>query len=205
MSAVPPAPEFGQALPYGAASPDTLALLATRRSAAPQTLTEPAPEGDQLDDLLRIAARVPDHGKLSPWRFIVLAGAAKAEFARRLEMLAAEQPNAEKAVKTLVKLKTPPLCVAVISRVNEGVTIPPWEQELSAGACCMTLALAATAMGFGANWITDWYGFDARACALLGLSPEERVAGFVLLGTQTEAPLERVRPDVAAITSWWEP
>jgi nitroreductase len=176
----------------------------TRRSAAPQSLAPPAPTGEQLDELLRIAARVPDHGKLSPWRFIVLAGEAKAELARRLEVLAKEQPNPDKATNVLFKLKTPPLCVAVISRIDESATIPAWEQELSAGACCMMLVLAATAMGYGANWITDWYGFDARAHALLGMTPKERVAGFILLGTPTEAPLERARPDMAAITTVWE-
>jgi len=203
MTSVPPAPQFGQALPFGSACAETLALLATRRSATPQSLVKPAPEGAQLDELLRIAARVPDHGKLIPWRFIVLAGEAKTEFARRLETLAKEQANPEKAAKALGKLTAPPLCVAVISRVDESASIPAWEQELSAGACCMTLVLAATAMGYGANWITDWYGFDARAHALLGMTPKERVAGFILLGTPTEAPLERARPDMAAITTVW--
>ena len=205
MPAVPPAPEFGQATPFGKVSEETLALLALRRSAAPQTLTSPGPTGQALSDLLRLAARVPDHGKLTPWRFVVLEGAAKSAFAARLEGLAAEQPDAAKASKTLFKLREPPLCVAVISRVDAQADIPVWEQELSAGACCMTLVLAATAMGFGANWITDWYAFDPRALALLGLHPEERVAGFVLIGTPSEAPLERVRPDVEAITSYWTP
>jgi nitroreductase len=201
MPLVPPSPEFGEALPVGPASPETLALLARRRSCSPQHLAAPAPSGQMLDDLLRLAARSPDHGKLSPWRFIVIAGEAKAELAARLEVLAKEQPDPVKAEAVLFKLKTPPLCVAVVSRVDEQALIPAWEQELSAGAVCMTLSIAATAMGFGVNWITDWYGYDPRAGALLGLSPKERIAGFVLLGTPTEAPLERVRPDMAAITS----
>ena len=104
----------------------------------------------------------------------------------------------------LFKLKTPPLCVAVISRVNEQATIPGWEQELSAGAVCMNLVIAATAMGYGANWITDWYGFDPRSHALLGMMPGERVAGFVLIGTPAEAPLERARPDMATLVSEWQ-
>jgi nitroreductase len=186
-------------------SEETLSLLALRRSAAPQTLTAPAPSGEALTDLLRLAARVPDHGKLVPWRFILAEGAAKGVLASRLEGLAAEQPDPAKASKALSKLRAPPLCVAVVSRVDTQASIPVWEQELSAGACCMTLVLAATAMGFGANWITDWYAFDPRALALWGLHPGERIAGFVLIGTPNEAPLERVRPDVEAITTVWKP
>ena len=204
MPAVPPQPEFGQALPFGQVSLETLALLATRRSSTPQALAEPAPTSQQLEDLLRLAARAPDHGKLFPWRFIVIEGEAKAELAARLDVLAKEQPEPGKASAVLFKLKTPPLCVAVVSRVNEEAPIPAWEQQLSAGAVCTTLLIAATAMGYGANWITDWYGYDARAGALLGLAPGEHIAGFVLLGTPTEAPLERVRPDMAEITSVWE-
>jgi nitroreductase len=205
MPVVPPPPAFGEALPFGQISPETLALLALRRSSSPQHLAAPAPGGPVLDDLLRLAARAPDHGKLFPWRFIVIAGEAKAELAARLEVLAKEQPDPVKAAAVLFKLKIPPLCVAVVSRVNEQAPIPAWEQELSAGAVCMTLSIAAAAMGFGANWITDWYGYDPRAGALLGLAPKERIAGFVLLGTPTEAPLERVRPDVAALTTVWAP
>ncbi len=199
---VPPPPPFGAPAPFGQVSPETLALLATRRSASPKSLAAPGPSPDELQGLLRLAAHVPDHGKLAPWRFIVLAGEAKARFAERLEGLAVEQADPGKAAAVLFKLKTPPLAVAVISRPVEA-SIPLWEQKLSAGACCMTLVIAAQAMGYGANWITDWYGYDARAGALLGLGSDERVAGFILIGTPTEAPMERVRPDVEAITTVW--
>jgi len=203
-ASVPQPPEFGQPAPFGQVSPETLTLLAQRRSSSPQHLAAPAPSEPQLQDLLRIAARVPDHGKLFPWRFVILQGAAKAELAARYEALAKERPDPDKAAAVLFKLKVPPLAVVVVSRVVEG-PIPAWEQLLSAGACCQTLAIAATAMGFGANWITDWYSYDPRATALLGLSDNEQVAGVVLLGTPTEAPLERVRPDVDAITTVWQP
>jgi nitroreductase len=201
---VPSPPEFGQPAPFGQVSPETLKLLASRRSSTPQTLAEPAPEGRELMDLLRLAARVPDHGKLFPWRFILLRGAAKAELAARYAQLAKERPEPDKAANVLFKLKTPPLAVVVVSRVSEG-PIPAWEQLLSAGACCQNLVIAATAMGYGANWITDWYSYDPRATALLGLDKGEQVAGVVLLGTPTEAPLERVRPDVEEITTEWAP
>jgi nitroreductase len=201
---VPAPPEFGQPAPFGQISPQTLAFLASRRSSSPQHLTTPAPSDEELHDLLRLAARVPDHGKLFPWRFIILQGEAKALLAQRFEALAKERPDPDKAAGVLFKLKTPPLAVLVVSRVSDG-PIPAWEQLLSAGAACQTLVLAATAMGYGANWITDWYSYDPRATALLGLESNEQVAGVILLGTPTEAPLERVRPDVDAITTVWKP
>ena len=201
---VPAPPQFGEPAPFGRPAPEILSFLASRRSSSPQHLAAPAPSGAVLADLLRLAARVPDHGKLFPWRFIILEGAAKAELARRFEALAKERPDPEKAAGVLFKLKTPPMAVVVVSRVSDG-PIPAWEQLLSAGAVCQNLVIAATAMGFGANWITDWYSYDPRATSLLRLESHEQVAGVVLLGTPTEAPLERVRPDVEAITTVWEP
>jgi nitroreductase len=201
---VPPAPAFGDPVEVARPSPEILALLARRRSASPQAMTGPGPSPEALQTLLRLAARAPDHGKLFPWRFVILQGEAKAAFVHALEPLAADQPGPEKALATLAKLRNPPLTVAVISRVIE-CPIPEWEQILSAAAVCQNLLLAADAMGFGANWITDWYAYDDRAKALLGLEPGERVAGFVHLGTPGEAPLERVRPEVDKLTSVWKP
>ena len=200
---IPAAPAFGDALPI-AASPEVLAFLARRRSASALSLRAPAPSDDELTDLLTLAARVPDHGKLAPWRFIILRDAGKAAFAARLEALAAGHPDGPKLIAKLGKLKAPPLGVAVVSRAVEG-DIPAWEQLLSAGAVCTTLTYAATAMGYGANWITDWYAYDPAARAALGLADDEQVAGFVFIGTPAEAPQERVRPDVAALTSVWKP
>jgi nitroreductase len=195
-----PAPiAFGQPCPLRP-SPETLTLLAERRSSSAATLQAPGPDADQLADLLRIAARAPDHGKLFPWRFIVLEGEGKAAYARALETIAAEQGHNPAA---LAKLSNPPLAVAVVSRVSEG-KIPLWEQQLSAGAVCALLLVAAEAMGFGANWITDWYAYDAYARRALGLAEAERVAGFVYLGTPSEPPLERVRPDVTDLTTRFE-
>ena len=197
---LPAAPQFGDPLPVTAA-PEVLAFLARRRSASAMALRAPGPSAAELTDLLALAARVPDHGKLSPWRFIVLAGDAKAAFAARLETIAATRAETPKLVAKLGKLKAPPLGVAVISRTVDG-DIPAWEQQLSAAAVCTTLLYAATAMGFGANWITDWYAYDPDARAALGLTPDERVAGFVFIGTTEEAPQERARPDVAALTTY---
>jgi len=196
------APLFGEPVPI-VASPETLAFLTRRRSASALTLNAPAPTDAELSVLLTIAARVPDHGKLAPWRFVVLRGEAKAAFAERLAHIAGKRPDEAKLVAKLSKLRAPPLCVAVVSRHVES-EIPEWEQRLSTGAVCALLVTAAQALGYGANWITDWYAYDADAQALLGLTTGEKVAGFVYLGSAGEAPLERVRPDVGAITSVWE-
>jgi nitroreductase len=196
-------PEFGEPLP-NKPSPEVLAFLARRRSAAALTLRGPGPTPRELDDLLKLAARVPDHGKIGPWRFIILEGKAKDAYAARLEKVAAQRPDGAKCVAKLGKLKTPPMGVAVVSHITHG-EIPDWEQVLSAGAVCTTLLYAATAMGYGANWITDWYAYDEKARGALGLSPTERIAGFVFIGTPAEVPLERVRAELAPRVSRYEP
>ncbi len=201
---VPPAPAFGEPVEVARPSPDTLALLARRRSASAALLAAPGPAPEELHALIRLAARAPDHGKLFPWRFLILEGEAKIGLVRELERLAATQPNPEKALATLAKLRNPPVTVVVISKVID-CNIPEWEQLLSAGAVCQNLLIAADAMGYGANWITDWYAYDDRGAALLGLEPGERVAGFVHLGTMPEPPQERVRPDLDKLLASWTP
>lgn len=201
-TSLPPEPEFGAALPF-AAAPEVLRFLALRRSTPALTLTEPAPDTRQLTDLLRLAVRAPDHGKLSPWRFIILEGAGKAAYVERLEAVAADRSDPPLAAK-LAKLKVPPLAVAVVSSPKPGA-IPEWEQILSAGVVCTNLTYGALAMGFGANWITDWYSYDADAGAILGLKAGERVAGFVLIGTPREPPLERERPNLEPLVTRWTP
>lgn len=200
---LPEPPAFGEPVPQNPA-PEVLHFLARRRSASAVMLAEPAPSPAELDALLRIAVRVPDHGKLSPWRFVLLQGEAKAQAAARLEALAKGRGDARSVAK-LAKLKTPPLAVVVVSRARPGLEIPEWEQQLSAGAVCTLLLIGAQAMGYGANWITDWYSYDAEARAILGLAPEERIAGVVMLGTANEPPLERERADPAGLTSVWRP
>jgi nitroreductase len=198
---LPPAPEFGAPIPLVPA-PEVLTFLATRRSTSALTLTAPAPAAGEIDALLRLAVRVPDHGKLAPWRFVILEGEAKARFAGRLEGLALAR-NDQTAAAKLGKLKVPPLAIAVIS-APKAAAIPEWEQQLSAGAVCTTLLQATLAMGYGANWITDWYAYDEDAKKILGLSGDEQVAGFMLIGTPREPALERERPDLAALVTRWE-
>ncbi len=198
---VPPAPAFGETLPIETAR-EVLAFLARRRSASAMTLTAPGPDDAELADLLRLAARVPDHGKLSPWRFVILRGAAKDVFAEKITALAGDQANPVKANAALRKLTRPPVCVAVISRYIPG-EIPEWEQRLSAGAVCQTLLVAAAAAGFGANWLTEWCAYDDIVTRALGLDEGEKVAGFVYVGTATAPLEERERPVLDEIVSHW--
>lgn len=195
-------PEFGAAVPQ-AAAPEVLEFLVRRRSASALTLGQPGPSPEDIADLIRVAVRVPDHGKLAPWRFIVLEGADKTAFADALDALARTRGD-DRASGKLGKLRTPPACIAVISSPKAG-DIPEWEQRLSAGAVCTNLLYAATAMGFGANWITDWYAYDVEACARLGVSGDEKVAGFILLGAPGDPPRERERPDPTRLTRRWTP
>ena len=181
--------------------PEVLEFLATRRSASAQTLAAPGPTPDEVDILIRLATRVPDHGKLTPWRLILLETAPKAAFAAQLEALALERGDAKAAAK-LGKLKAPPLGVAVIARSRQS-DIPEWEQMLSAACVCTNLLYGATAMGYGANWITDWYAYDPDALAILGLEDGERVAGYIFVGAANTPPLERIRPDAASLVSRW--
>ena len=196
------APEFGEALPISASS-ETLGFLTRRRSASALSLAAPGPSVDEVRTLLTIAARVPDHGKLAPWRFILFSGEAKARFVAGLEAIAAGRVDGGKLHAKLAKLRTPPLTIAVISRHLEG-DIPEWEQRLSAGAVCMNLVTAAQATGYGANWITDWYAYDPEALALLGLGPGEKVAGYIFMGTPASPAQERERPDLRGLVTRWE-
>jgi len=183
---------------------DRLEPLRTRRSVAPHLLGEPAPTADELNVLLTIAARVPDHGRLTPWRFVVLEGEARHRIG---EVIAAayraDEPAADEArlAAERERLARAPLVVAVVSRARPHVKIPEWEQTLSAGAVCMTLVIAANAMGFGTSWLTEWYGFDRRVLDALGLDPDENLAGFVHIGRTTTPPVERPRPVLADIVT----
>jgi nitroreductase len=165
-------------------------------------LTTPGPSADEIQTLLTLGARAPDHGKLAPWRFVVIDGEAKADFVTRLEVIAASRPESANLLAKLSKLRVPPLTVAVISRYVAG-KIPEWEQRLSAGAVCAQLLMASQALGYGANWITDWYAYDPDALTLLGVVEGEKVAGFIHIGTPTEAPLERVRPELQSLVTVW--
>jgi nitroreductase len=183
---------------------DSLALLQHRRSVAAHRLTEPGPSADELQTLLTVAARVPDHGRLAPWRFIVIEGEARRRIGETIAAaFQADQPGAdgEKVAAERNRLARAPLVVAVVSRSKPHVKIPDWEQVLSAGAVCMNLLHAAAALGYGATWITEWYAFDRRVLDALGLAPDERIAGFVHIGTPLERPADRVRPELSSLVT----
>ena len=184
---------------------DTIALMARRRSVAPQHLDGPGPSPDELDTLLRLASRVPDHGKLVPWRFIVIEGAARDRVGRlALETRLANHPDLNEADRQveLARFSRAPLVVAVVSRAAAHAKIPLWEQVLSAGGVCMALTVAATALGFGSAWLTEWCAYDARFRMGLGLAAHETVAGFVHIGRPKMVPEDRVRPALADIVTY---
>lgn len=194
--------DLGASLPLPVPSPELERRLATRRSAPAQALAAPGPSPAEVERILALGARTPDHGKLFPWRFVVMGPESRAALAARLEPLAARQPDPAKAVKVLSKLTCPPLTILVVSAPVPSLKVPEWEQRLSAGAVCMNLEHAANALGYSASWITDWYSYDPDATALLGLSGLEQVAGFIHIGTLAEPPLERPRPDLPSRTTY---
>lgn len=184
-----------------------VAMLKSRRSVPASQLVEPGPTAEQLETLLTIAARVPDHGKLVPWRFIVFAGAGRAAAGELIaRVYHADNPGADEAklAHERGRLTRAPLVVGVVCRAAPHVKIPEWEQQLSVGAVCMNLIVAANAMGFGTVWLTEWYSHDRRVAEGLGLAPHERMAGFVHIGTATEKPADRVRPVLSEIVRVFE-
>jgi nitroreductase len=190
--------DLGQALPLPVPSAEMQARLAVRRSAPAQVLTGPGPSRAEVERILQLGARTPDHGKLFPWRFVVMGPGSRSALAERLAPHAARQADPVKARNVLSKLTAPPLTILVVSTPVEGHKVPVWEQQLSAGAVCMNLEHAANALGYSASWITDWYSYDPHAVELFGLVQGEQVAGFIHVGTLAEPPLERPRPDMAA-------
>ncbi len=199
MTLLPPI-ALGDALPAPTASPEMLHRLATRRSAPAQALIAPGPSADQIAAILTLAARTPDHGKLFPWRFVVLGPMTRAEAAGRLATMAVEKALPGKAAAVLAKLTAAPTTILVVSTAAPGPK-PVWEQELSAGAVCMNVEHAAAALGFSSSWITDWYSYDVDGRGLFGVRDDEKVAGFIHIGTVVEPLLERDRPNVSAITT----
>jgi nitroreductase len=184
--------------------PDALDLLTTRRSFKPVELAGPAPSAAEVEKLLTVASRVPDHGKLTPWRFIVFEGDARQKAGEAIAAaFRAKYPEAkpEQIEFERNRLARAPLVVAVVSRAAQHVKIPEWEQVLSAGAAAMNLVLAAHALGYGASWITEWYAYDRNALDALGLEPHERIAGFVHIGRPPGVPEDRPRPPLSEIAS----
>lgn len=188
-------------------APDAIDLLLSRRSGSAKAMTGPGPDSSQLQQILKAAARVPDHGKLFPWRFIVIEGEARGRFGAVLaDSLKETDPTAatdERLARERGRFERAPVVVAVVSRVREQIPIPVWEQELSAGAVCQTMLMAAHALGFTANWLTEWCAFHPLVLERLGLKPGERVAGYIYIGHPATPLEERVRPDMSKIVTYY--
>ena len=184
-------------------APQTLDLLLSRRSGSAKTMKGPGPNADELRRILAAGVRVPDHGKLTPWRFIVFEGEGRARMGEILaQCIAGERDTSpERVEQERNRFMRAPVVIGVVSRIREQIPIPVWEQELSAGAVCMTIVLAAHAMGFVANWITEWYAYDRRVLDTLGLEPFERIAGFVHIGSSSEPRIDRPRPTLAEVVT----
>lgn len=186
--------------------PDALDLLATRRTISAAFLAEPAPDQATLDQLLTIASRVPDHGKLTPWRFIVYRGAAREAVGARLAAIVqARDPAVTEArlADERGRFSRAPLVIGVVSRAAEHVKIPIWEQQMSAAAAAQNLLVAVHAAGFSGQWLTEWCAYDPEAAAMLGLRDGERFVAFIHVGTPTVPPQDRPRPALADIVSEW--
>lgn len=187
-------------------SADARATIALRRSASKRSLIAPGPSDEQLDDLLTVATRVPDHRRLAPWRFLVFTGEARTTFnTAAVAIQKQEDPQASEIMlaDTAGYFTRAPSVVAVISSPDVNHKTPVWEQELSCGALCQNLLLAANASGWAGCWLTEWIAFSPGINALLGLTEHERIAGFIYLGTCKDKPQERMRPDVTSKIVRW--
>jgi nitroreductase len=184
--------------------PDALELLKIRRSVKPREMTGPGPSPAELETILTIGARVPDHGKLTPWRFIIFEGEARLRAGEVIaNVFAWKNPHAQPSEIELEKrrLTDAPLVIGVVSFTKPHPKVPPWEQELSAGASAMNIVTAATALGYGACWLTGWFAFDRDVLDGLGLKADEKFAGFIHIGTPSKPSEDRPRPALADIVT----
>jgi len=186
---------------------DLIEFLSVRRSNLAKVMDNPGPDAATRDKILEIAARVPDHRKLTPWRFVLFEGEARTAFGKHISAaFTAENPDAplDRGVFEAERFMRAPLVVAVISSpVDCPRGTPKWEQELSAGAVCFNMCLAAQAHGFGAQWLTEWYAFDPLVNKALGVAETERVAGYIYIGTAMAQPTPRTRPVLENVTEIW--
>jgi nitroreductase len=195
-------PDFGQKLPAAHPCDETINLLRLRRSTAADLMTDPGPDAAELQSILQIAARVPDHRRVCPYRFIVFEGAGRAAAGEILaRAFAANEPDseAERIDAERRRFSRAPVVVAVVSVVDRTHRTPEWEQILTAGAVCQTMLIAASAHGYAAQWITEWCAYDRAVLSGFGLAPGERIAGYIYIGTAREMPLERQRPDASTL------
>jgi nitroreductase len=187
---------------------DALELLKTRASIPSISLGEPGPSEAEITEILTIASRVPDHGKLVPWRFILYRGEGRRLLGERLaEIHLRKEPGLPNAIveQDRMRFANAPLVIGVVSRAAPHVKIPEWEQVLSSGNAAFSIVLAAHALGYAAQWLTSWAAYDEDAKAVLGVKPEEKVTAFVHIGTPKVPPFQRPRPALGDIVTEWTP
>lgn len=198
-------PETCDRLPASNPSVETLDLLMLRRSLTVKDMVEPGPDDDQLNQLLTIGSRVPDHKKQVPWRYLIIQGEIRAKLGNSLKRIFEQNnPDTDDALLEFEqhRFSRAPLIISVVSTASpDNPKVPEWEQILTAGAVCQNILIAANAMGFAAQWLSEWYAYDQEFLAELGLSDKERVAGFIYIGTATKDPAERGRPNLDEIVS----
>ena len=181
-------------------------FLLKRRSVVVRNMAEPGPSSEDLENIMRAGMRVPDHGRLTPWRFLVIRGDARIRMGKILgEAFKKENPDCidEQVEIEEERFIRAPAIIAVISRTNPEHKIPEWEQILSSGAACQNMLTAALGMGYAAQWITEWYAYNEDVKAALGLKSGDRISGFLYFGTLKEAPSDRIRPEYDDIVSEW--
>lgn len=197
-------PEFGKALPAAHASEEAVSLLWRRRSTPADCLGEPGPDAETLNAILTISARVPDHRRVTPFRFVVFEGDARAAFGDVLaKTFSKENRDADEKRVAIERNRflRAPVVVAVISSVRPEHKTPVWEQTLTAGAVCQNMLIASSAFGFAAQWVTEWYAFHDDIKEALEMTADETIAGFIYIGTAKEDPKERARPNLAEIVT----
>ncbi len=183
---------------------DIIDFLKTRRSVKPRDMNGEAPSDNEIQTILTIGARVPDHGKLAPWRFIVFQGDARNRAGDVIaRVFAKRNPDAaaEDVARARASFTEAPLVIAVVSSPKAHPKVPPWEQQLSAGASALNIVTAATALGYGANWLTGWFAYDREVLAGLGIEESEQLAGFIHIGKSDKANEDRPRPVLAEIVT----
>ena len=184
---------------------DLIDFLLSRRSVLADTMDGPGPDDEQLRRIIGAGIRVPDHGRLMPWRFIVIRGVAREKLGAVIgQSFRRDNPDAheKRVLREQQRFVRAPVVVAVISSVHKGHKIPEWEQILSSGAACQTMLIAALSMGYAAQWLTEWYAYDPQVRDALGLRDDDRVAGFLYIGN-ADSPNERVRPCYGDVVSEW--
>ena len=187
---------------------ETIDFLTSRRSTVARMMGGPGPDDESLKEIMKAGMRVPDHGRLTPWRFIVIRGEARAKLGEVIaSSFKTKKPDAieEEIEIERERLSRAPVVVAVISKVRKEHKIPEWEQVLSSGAACQTMLIAAQSMGYAAQWLTEWYAYDADVKQAIGAEPGDEIAGFLYLGSGVGELKDRVRPEYDEIVSEWAP